>query len=287
MPSLRDLQRHFAEAMLAPDGTAPAFATPDPADAAERIAIYRHAWTANCRHALRASYPVVLRLVGEPFFDAAADAFARALPSRSGDLNAWGDAFGDFLAGYPHAAGLPYLADVARLEWAVDEAQRAADTLVAPEDVLAAPGDVLPAPEDVLVTPKNVPAAPEDLLAALTAALPERLPEARLRLDPSCRLVASAYPVLHIWQANQPGHRDDDRVDLDEGGDTLLVRRDADGVSIARTAAGLHALLAAFAAGANFGAALDAAQRADAAFDLGAALRTAIASGIIAAVDTD
>lgn len=295
MPSLRELQQRFAAAVLAPDGTAPGFAIagparganrpgpahaaefeqpahaadlegparaadpPGPANAAERIAIYRNAVFANYRNALRASFPVVLRLVGEPFFNAAVDAFVHARPSVSGDLNVYGDAFGDFLAGYPHAVDLPYLADVARLEWAVDGAQRAADSV-------ATSGHVL---------------------AALARTAPERLPALRLRLDPSCRLVASAFPILRIWQANQPAHEGDDRVSLDEGADLLVVRRGDEGVVLARIGAGEHAFLAALAAGSPLGAALDAAQRADAAFDLGAALRSNIAAGIIAAVVAD
>ena len=292
MPSLRELQQAFAEAVLAPAGPPPAFAITgpagasdgvepgriaadaEPADAADRVGIYRNAVFANYRNALRASLPVVLRLVGEPFFHAAVDAFVRAHPSVSGDLNVYGDLFGDFLAGYPHAADLPYLADVARLEWAVDEAQRAAD--------------VLPAPDQVL--------------AALAATAPERLPALRVRLDPSCRLVASEFPVLHIWQVNQPRRADDDgarpaedddpaspeeddnRVSLDEGGDLLVVRRGSEGVTLERVGAGEHAFLAALAAQTPLGVALDLALQADAAFDLGATLRTSIANGTITTV---
>jgi hypothetical protein len=254
MRSLRELQQGFAAAVLASDGTVPTFAIAGPARASDRIGVYRNAVFANYRNALRASFPVVLRLVGEPFFNAAVDAFVRAHPSVSGDLNVYGDAFGDFLAGYPHAADLPYLADVARLEWAVDEAQRAADTVHAPAEVLA----------------------------ALAATPPERLPAMRLSLDPSCRLVASAFPILHIWRANQPRH-DDDRVSLDEGADRIVVRRGAEGVVLVRIGAGEHAFLTALAAVAPFGGALAAAQRADAAFDLGAALRANIGAGIITA----
>jgi len=295
MPSLRELQQAFAEAVLAPAGTPPAFAITgpagasdgvepgriaadaEPADAADRVGIYRNAVFANYRNALRASLPVVLRLVGEPFFHAAVDAFVRAHPSVSGDLNVYGDLFGDFLAGYPHAADLPYLADVARLEWAVDEAQRAAD--------------VLPAPDQVL--------------AALAATAPERLPALRVRLDPSCRLVASEFPVLHIWQVNQPRgvdqprrtyqprrvdddpaspEEDDNRVSLDEGGDLLVVRRGSEGVTLERVGAGEHAFLAALAAQTPLGVALDLALQVDAAFDLGAALRSNIGNGTITTV---
>ena len=256
MPSLRELQQCFAAAVLAPAGAAPGFAIAGRAPAADRIDIYRNAVFANYRNALRASFPVVLRLVGEPFFNAAVDAFVQTHPSVSGDLNVYGDAFGDFLGSYSHASNLPYLADVARLEWAVDEAQRAADRVSAPDDVVA----------------------------ALAATPPERLPSTRLRLDPSCRLVASDFPILRIRQANQPGHENDDPVSLDEGADHLVVRRGADGVVLARIGAGAHAFLAALAANASFGAALDAAQQADADFDLGAVLRANIAAGIVNAV---
>jgi hypothetical protein len=255
MPSLRELQQRFAAAVLAPAGADPGFAIAGRASAAERVGIYRNAIAANYRNALRTSYPVVARLVGGPFFDAAVDAFARVHPSTCGDLNVCGDAFGDFLAGYPHAAGLPYLGDVARLEWAVDEAQRAADAVADPGAVLAA-------------------------LAAVPA---EQRTAIRLRLDPSCRFVASAFPILHIWQANQPGHGDEN-VDLAEGGERLCVRRGDDGVTLVRIDAGDYAFLAALAADATLGAAVDAAVRADAAFDLRAALRANIAAGVIAEV---
>jgi hypothetical protein len=256
MPSLRELQCGFAGAMLAAEDTAPAFAIAGPAPAGERIAIYRNAMYANYRKALGATYAVVERLVGPAFFHAAVDAFVRVHPSTSGDLNVYGDAFGDFLAAYPHAAGLPYLPDVARLEWAIDEAQRAADFAREPEAVLA----------------------------ALAAVPPDELAATRLDLDPSCRLVASAFPILRLWQTNQPDHQGDDRVDLDAGADALLVRREADGVSLSQLAPGEHALLASLAAGAPLGAALDAAMSADPAFALEAALRAHIAGGTIAGV---
>jgi len=122
----------------------PALLGAAPATGAERLAIYRRTVRTNCHNALGATIPVVQRLVGTPFFHAAVAAFVRAQPSRAGDRNAYGDTFGDFLAGYPPAAGLPHLADVGRLEWAIDEANRAPDSVAAPDIVLAAPA-VVPA----------------------------------------------------------------------------------------------------------------------------------------------
>ena len=256
MSSLCELQQRFADALFADPGTAPAFAIAGVHRAAERIAIYRHTVFTNYRNALGATYPVVQRLVGKPFFNAAVDEFVRAHPSRGGDLNVYGDAFGAFLAGYPPARELPYLTDVARLEWAIDEANRAADATRSPDIVLG----------------------------TLAIATPERLPALRMRLEPSCRFVASEFPVLRIWRVNQPGYDGDERVSLDEGPDHLLVRRDADGVVLQRIAAAEFAWLAALAAHASLALAIDKAQGVADAFDLGVALHAYIGNGTIAAI---
>src|SRR5439155_25919769 len=255
MQSLREIQRRFVEAVFSPESSID-FVAGSPASARDRTAIYRRTIFTNYHNALSATYPVVKRLTGAPFFHTAVDAFAHAYPSHSGDLNSYGDALGEFLATYPPAADLPYLADVARLEWAIDEAPRAGEASCAPESVLA----------------------------ALAVAPPHRLPALRLRLEPSCRLVASPFPILRIWQTNQPGYSGDDRVMLDEGSDAMLIRRGDNGISLERLTAGDHAWLAALAAGGTLGTAIEAAQGADATFDLGVTLREQIAAGTIIAV---
>jgi hypothetical protein len=250
MPSLAELQQAFTEAVLeAPEGAA-TFVAGDARSAGERLAIYRNTVFANYRKALAATYPVVQRLAGVRPFHAAVDAFVRAHPSTCGDLNVYGAAFAEFLAGDACAASMPYLPDVARLEWAIDEAHRADD------------------------------ATAEDVLGVLAATAPERLPALRLRLEPSCRLLDSAHPVFAVWRA----HQTDDLARTHSaysGRDLLLVRRDAKGVSVERLETGEYAWLAALTAGAPLGAAIDAAQNADPAFDFGAALRAHIAAGTI------
>ena len=256
MPSLSEQQQRFADAVQGVPGGAVSWVAGDAQVALARIAIYRATLRANYRNALSATYPVVKRLVGTPFFHAAADAFTAAHPSVSGDLNIYGDSFGAFLGGYPPAAALPYLPDVARLEWAIDEANRANDAARVPDAVLAA----------LAITP------------------PARLPQLRLTLNPSCRLVASMFPILRIWQTNQPEFAGDARISLDRGGDAVLIRRDPRGIALEWLAAGEHGWLAALAAGATLGAAIDAGQAAESTFDLGATLRAHIAACTIVAV---
>jgi hypothetical protein len=252
MPSLRELQQDFSATLFAGDGAAPPFATIPEDRAVERIAVYRRALFTNYRNALGATYPVVKRLVGTPFFHAAVDAFVGGHPATSGDLNLYGDAFGAFLGVYPPAADLPYLGDVAALEWAQDEANRSADD----------------------------ESSPEAVLAALSATAPVRWPTLVLALAPSCRLVSSRYPILRIWQVNQD-FSGDQRVSLDGGPDRLLVRREAQGVTIERITEGEHAWLAALMAGSSLGDAIDAAQGADAKFDLRTVLSARISDRTI------
>jgi hypothetical protein len=254
MPSLRELQRSFVAATLFGDVAALAAAgvIAKGLDAAARLGVYRNNILGNYRKALAASYPVVLRLVGAPFFNAAVDAFVRAHPSTRGDVNRYGGELARFLAAYPPARGLGYLPDVARLEWALDQAGIAADAQ--PLD-LAALG--------------SVPAGELDTL--------------RFVLHPSAHLIASPYPILHIWRVNQPDYDGEVAVDLGEGGDALLVLRTAQGVSIEPLAPGEHALLAAFGAGATLATAAKRAAMAEPAFDLTASLGRHVAAQAIVA----
>jgi hypothetical protein len=254
MPSLRELQRSFVAATLFGDVAALASAgiIAGGLDAATRVGVYRNNILGNYRKALAATYPVVLRLVGAPFFNAAIDGFVRAHPSTRGDVNRYGGELARFLASYPPARGLGYVPDVARLEWAIDQANIAAN---APPLDLAALG--------------NVP--------------PEELGELRFVLHPSAHLIASPYPILHIWRVNQPDHAGEGAVDLGEGGDALLVLRTAQGVSIERLAPAEHALLAALSAGTTLATAAKRAAKASPAFDLTVSLRRHVAAQSIVA----
>ena len=238
-PSLRDLQRRFAAA-LTTGGDA-------------RIGVYRNTITANYRNAMAATYRVVREITGDAFFDAATDAFVAAHPSTGGDLNVYGREFGAFLASYPHARELPYLPDVARLEWALDECVRAADPHVAAVETIA----------------------------VLGALAPEELAARRLGLDPSCRLVHSRFPVMRIWQAHQDSGDFD--IDFEAGVDHLLVRREKGSPVIERVSPAEYAWLAALAEGRALGEAFGAAFAVDPDFDAGSALGRHVANGALLA----
>jgi len=179
MSDLAALQRAFLAEVLA-DGPC-----------SGGVAVYRRGVIENQHGALAAAYPVVQRLVGEAFFREAAARYAHAWPSRSGDLHDFGAELAAFLRGYPFAAGLPYLADVARLEWALHESSHAEE------------------------------GARLDF-AALAAVPAERHGSLRFGLHPSVRRIDSAHPVLALWEANQPER---DGTPERDGPERVLVAR--------------------------------------------------------------
>jgi hypothetical protein len=257
MPSLVEIQRGIAAAMISGDAASLAglgivAGTISPA---ARIDIYRSNVFGNYRKALAATFPVVRQLVGAAFFNAAIDAYVRAHPSTRGDVNRYGDNLARFLAAYEPARTLAYLPDIARLEWAIDQAAIAAD---APPFDLAA-----------------LAALPEDAHAGL-----------RFVLHSSAQRVESHYPILHIWQVNQPDFEGPAEVDLRKGGDSLLVVRGERGVELERLRPGEAALLDGFAAGETLAVAADLATEAEPSFDLQAALRRHVANHVLATFDT-
>jgi hypothetical protein len=252
MRSLREVQRAFSAAALFGDTVALAdlgIVAGGPGPAA-RIAVYRNNVLGNYRRALAATYPVVRQLVGGPEFDAAVAAFVRAHPSLHGDVNRYGGEMARFLGAYPAARKLVYLPDIARLEWAIDQANIAAD-------------------------------APPLDLAKLSAVPVAALGELRFALHPSAQIVKSRYPIFRIWQTNQPGCTGGDSVDRGEGGDVLLVRRAPDGVIIERLRPGEHAFLVALARHKRLDEAEQRGASAEATFDLAEVLQRQVAAQTI------
>jgi hypothetical protein len=189
-------------------------------------------------------------LVGDPFFDGLAFEYAVRVPSRSGDLNEYGADFATFLDGFAPIEQVPYLPDVACLEWRVHRAHYAAD---------APPLDIA-----WLAT------VPADRFDALTVAL-----------HPACALVESRWPLARLWDVHQPGFDGAFDVDFERGPDRVLVCRPAFRVQVALLDAGSFAFLAAAQADVSLGTAFSRAREADPNFTLDARLRQWVGDRVI------
>src|SRR6201993_2661276 len=199
MSTLLELQLRFRRAILDGD-TAEIVAAiqGDGLDPAARVGIYRHHAFATLGDALQSTFPVVCRLVDKRFFAYAAHEYLREHPPHSRCLVEHGADFGDFLAGFAPCQGLPYLADGARFEWALNIAATVRDATPLQAETLAA-----------------VPA--------------EQAAYVALRLQPSLSYFASPWPIDTIWQANKED--EGSRIDLGSGGTSLEIRRSGEAVA--------------------------------------------------------
>jgi len=89
---------------------------------------YRANGHAMAERTLAAAYPVVAALLGADNFGLLARDLWHRHPPIRGDLARWGEALPRWLAGCDTLADVPYLADVARVEWALHDAATWTDT---------------------------------------------------------------------------------------------------------------------------------------------------------------
>ena len=257
MPELLDIQRDLASALHDADAAARAgrWLAGDAVLIEQRLAIYRANVAVAGTKALGAAYPVVRQVVGEAFFDGLARAYQRRVPSTSGDLSEHGAAFAAFVAEFPHTQSLPYLADVARLEWAVHRAYGAAD---------AKPWD----------------------RQTLAQVAPARQSSIRLAWAAGTDIVDSNFPIARVWRIHQPDFDGEFRVDGSIR-ECALVAREGFRVVVSALAAGDATFTASSLAGAALGASAEAALAADPGFDLGHLLGRLMAANVICGFSTD
>ena len=93
-----------------------------------RWSIYRDGYTARIAEALENDFRAVLRVLGPDAFRSLAQRYVRACPPSSFDIGRAGEQLPRFLESDRLLDRLPFLADLARLEWAQLEAFVAPDS---------------------------------------------------------------------------------------------------------------------------------------------------------------
>jgi hypothetical protein len=132
--------------------------------------VYRVAYRARLRAALRDNFELLPLVMGDESFEALANAYIAAHPSQHYSLRWYGHGLGDFMAANPALVDHPALRDLARMEWALRQAF-----------------DAAPAP--VLTS------------AELAAVPPAQWANLHLTLQPSVQLLVLDWAVGPIWQA--------------------------------------------------------------------------------------
>lgn len=173
MSSLHDLQTKFRQyAFSGQENDLPDTVLSKGLNATQRLQVYRNNIQFLMTDALKGVFDVIEKLVGDAFFKQLCRDYISAHPSRSGDLHLFGEHMAEFIKSYKATDSLPYLADIARFEWAYHEVFHDASC------------------------------KPRDIFQKIATIAPEQHPHITFSINPASRLLSSNYPVYDIWDAN-------------------------------------------------------------------------------------
>jgi hypothetical protein len=251
--SLRDLQLRFVAALYdCNDSIVSDHLCDGVPSAAARLGVYRNNLREGFIKTLSLEFPVVEKLVGSEFFRQTALDFQLQHPSQSGDLTHVGLPFAEYLRARFADGDFGWLPDVAALEWAL---------------------------QCVAIAPDSEPVP----VARLDEIPPNRYEDLVFDPAPATRLVQSRYPIVRIWQSNQPDAAPEN-IQLDAGADHVLVRRRCSDLEFVRLSPADFTFARMLARRTPLGLATDASLAIDPQFDLGRALRALMLAGAFARI---
>ncbi|MCF4099912.1 HvfC/BufC N-terminal domain-containing protein [Maritalea mediterranea] len=248
-PNFRNDQTSFARALFHPDEDGPAnLVDPNGAPAPKRFGVYRNNVLVSLIDNLASTFPACQSLVGEEFFRALAREYALNFPPSSPLMIYYGDEFAQFLGNFKPAQQVPFLADIADIEYKRVKSYHAADG-----------GRFDP------VTIANLPQ--------------QALDSAKLKFHPSFFWSYSRFPAHDIYQRAAVGQTLEG-IDFEQPQITLLCRPSWD-VATAAIDAKHKAGLTALTAGFSLATSVDIGEKSDPAFDLQDLLTNLLALGAI------
>ncbi len=176
-PSLQEVQRWLKSKILPESQTSSKIQAVElnpqgDAPGVERLAVYADGYMARVEEALAEVYETLRHVVGRTAFQKLAASYARRYPSHDYNLSLVGRHLPDHIAGLPAVGELPFLPDLARLEWLVAQAFHAFDQ--SPMETAQMAGWSL-----------------------------EDWERAQVIFQPSVGSISSAWPILDIWQARE------------------------------------------------------------------------------------
>jgi hypothetical protein len=221
MPSLRELQRALSAHIVAGDGP-PLDAwirVPAGADSAARIAVYTEGYPARVTEALRETYPALANILGDGSLAGLSDRYRGVLRDEPTNLNDVGADLPRFLRQDRLSEQLAFLPELAELEWAVTRSFHAAacDRF--------------------------------DPIDCKSWSI-EDWQRAQIRFQPGLALLRSRWPLRALY-ATRNQDRDEIDVDLEQGGECVLVFRRGFEVAVEATPPREADAIEAFRAGAT------------------------------------
>lgn len=251
MQSLSDVQAQFHAAVVSRDSAVPAMLLA-PAPVAGRLDIYRrHFREALVKH-IAGRFPTVEWLLGSARMRPLAEAFIRAAPPTAPCMAEYGAGFIDALRCDTSTGELPYIGDVAELDWLLGGVSVAVSK-------------------------------PALSIAALAACPADRLPDCGLRLQPGTRYLQSGWPVDDLVRVRL-GDQLPEVLNFAAHKVAIEVSGARGRFRLTRLDEPVMKFRTALAAGRTLGDAVNAGIDAGAEFDFSLALATVFAEGLVIAI---
>jgi hypothetical protein len=165
----------------------------DDIDAKDRLSVYNNNLLTGLSDVLAKTFPITKKLVGEDFFHSMVLSYIPNHLPKQACLHEYGNSLPDFIKRYKHARSLPYLGDVAKMEWAWNEAYYAPDE-----------------------KPLNT--------ALLKDIDDEKLGDLGFSFISSAKLIKSKYPLFEIREFCMTTPADGE-LDINQNGSNLLIVR--------------------------------------------------------------
>ena len=221
----------------------------------KRFSVYRNNVTLSLISVLASTYPVVEEIVGDEFFATMAREFALSHLPQSPVMINYGEEFPDFLKTFVPVKELPYLSDIARLEWHRNTVYHGAN-------------------------------ASSVTIEALGEYKEEDVPNLSFELHPTFALVKSDYPIVTIWQAHQQDNPPEflKGVTMEQGEAALIIRPELD-VLINQVSIGTYEFLQSLNKGLSFSLSVEQAIAIEPSFDIPANLAGLFNLGAVTGVN--
>lgn len=192
------------------------------------VCVYRNSIVIKHEKALEKIYPAVYKLVGADFFTMLSHDYRLQHPATHWSLSEFGRHLADFLCEYSKAETVPYLPDMARLEWAMHE--------------------LLFAPDSVSFDLHQLQTIPESDYLKLN-----------FQLDAATRLLSFTSPILDIWHFCYHDNSGDKPFELKPEGNIVLLSRKDFEVDMQKITLGEYRLLSQLNQGDALGEAIEQA----------------------------
>jgi len=221
------------------------------ANPVNRFGIYRNNTLISLTGSLKVNFPVTVQLVHERFFHWAAQEFIRNHPPEQARLSSYGAKLPAYLASLPACRSVPYVAEVARLEWAICTSLHAEEHDSCSVEALSRLGGAVG--------------------------------DARLVLQPTVQLIPSRWPTIDIWNAHQKKTVDLPDVIIRRA-TYVQVARLGDRIRLSSLSAGRCAFRRGLARGLSLVAAIDLAMSRDRSFAPGTEVASLFGENLVTEV---